>query len=413
MNEQRRFDEDDVTVGPAPWTGSAPPAAAARAEAAAAPSAAPATPSALSQPAPSAQPRRRSLAARLLTALVLLMAGAAAAIYAGPKLVPMLPAPVAAWLTPAGAGAAAATLRALLDAETATLRRELAAAAAASLDQLQALEARIGAAASGGSDPAADARLDRLETALAALAETQRQAERRDDEADASSLASVRADLAALDRKIDSAPAFTAPADLDDLRRRLAALEAAVAADVAVRERALAEAGDARRAAAVTAVLSDIDRAMALGQPFPDALAALRETTGIAPPAVLAEAAVRGAPTREAIQAGFSAVAHRAVTEALAADTDGQHGVGEVLARVQARFTGIPSDPIEGDSAPAVLSRVRHDLLNGRIDAALAGIATLPAPAQAAMADWVEGARLRYGADAALTQLRARAGRTN
>jgi hypothetical protein len=152
---------------------------------------------------------------------------------------------------------------------------------------------------------------------------------------------------------------------------------------------------------------------MALGQPFPDALAALRETTGIEPPAVLAEAAVSGAPTREAIQAGFSAVAHRAVTEALAADTDGQSGVGEVLARVQARFTGIPNDPVEGDSAPAVLSRVRHDLLNGRIDAALAAIATLPAPAQAAMADWVEGARLRYGADAALTQLRARAGRSN
>lgn len=416
MNEHRRFDEDDARIDPVPQVA---PAVETRS-----------APKAEAAMQATAAPARLSMAARLLTALVLLMVGAGLALVGAPRLAPMLPATVAAWLSPAqGGGDAAAIerLRTALAAEIAAARsmaeaaQGQAAQALAASERAEAAATRAAdlaaqpgvAAPSGEPDGAMAARLAATEATVTALEDSVAALSREGTTASDAAIAALRADLSDLDQRLAAAPAFSAPADLDDLRTRLAALEEALARDVAIRERALAEAGDARRAAAVTAVLADIDRAMALGLPFPEAVEALRETAGVEPPAVLVEAASRGAPTREALQDSFAGAAHRAVAEALADGTEGESGVSEVLARVQARFTGIPAEPTEGPTAPAVLSRARHHLLHGRIEAALGEIASLPAPAQAAMADWTEGARLRDGADAALTSLRATIGRGN
>lgn len=402
MNEQRRFDEDDARIGPAPVAEApepedpAPASVARRTERVEAAGSAP----------------RRSGSGRILTALLLLLAGGAGALIGGPKLAPMLPAPVAAWLMPAGQGDTSA-LRASLTAEIDALRGEIgqartavASAEARAAEALRRAETAAQAAtASGGTadTSALDNRIAALERALADL---------RGDVEDAvgerdSTLRNLRADIAALDTRVANAPAFTAPADLEDLRARLATLEAALASDVSVRQQALAEAERARRAAAVTAILSDIDRAMAFGRPFPDALDALRDTADVAVPPVLETAARTGVPTPAVLVNDFGPAAHRAVTEALAARADGEGGVGEVIARVQARFTGIPTEPVEGSSPAAILSRVRHQLENGDLDAALAGVSELPETAQGAMAVWVEDARLRAGAEAALAALRA------
>lgn len=407
MNEHRRFDEDDARIDPVPQVAPAPEKPKKEA-------AAPAS-------APIAAPKR-SMAGRLLTALVMLLVGAALALIGGPRLAPMLPAPVAAWLAPATPGGIDGTVvervRTALMAEIAAVREQAEAARSEAGQARAAAEraiAEAGLSAAAGSpqpDAAMVERLAALEATVAQIGTAVMDETRPDTAASDAAISDLRRDLAALDQRLAEAPAFTAPADLADLRARLAAIEEALAQDVAIRERALAEAVDARRAAAVTAILADIDRAMALGLPFPEAIEALRETAGIEAPAVLMEAANRGAPTREALQDSFSGAAHRAVAEALASGTESDSGVAEVLARVQARFTGIPADPIEGDTAPAVLSRARHALLHGRIEEALAEIATLPTPAQAAMGDWTDGARLRDGADAALTSLRAAIGRS-
>ena len=401
MNEQRRFDEDDAMIGPAQVP-----------EAAVPPQPQEAPPRA--EPAPPA-PVRRSVSGRLLTALLLLLAGAAAALIGGPRIAPMLPAPVAAWLAPAGQAGAAA-IREELATELDALRSELGivrGSAESAREQaaaaLAAAEGAVEAAAAGPAEPDGEtpARLEGLESRIGALqGEVEDAIGQRD-----SALRTIRAEIAALDRRVAEAPAFTAPADLEDLRARLAALEASLANDVSVRERALAEAEQARRAATLTTILSDIDRAMAFGRPFTAPLAALREATDVAVPPALAEAAETGAPTREALANDFAQAAHRAVTEALAAGAEGESGVGEVLARVQARFTGIPTEPVEGDTVPAILSRARHSAENGDLEAALASIATLPQSAQGALGDWVAGARLRAGADAALADLRAEIGR--
>jgi hypothetical protein len=129
---------------------------------------------------------------------------------------------------------------------------------------------------------------------------------------------------------------------------------------------------------------------------------------GAPAPEVLVAAAARGAPTREALKATFPTYAHEAIEAALVGEASEDDGaLAGILARVQARVTGLPTEAVQGDSAPAVLSRARVALFNGDIDAALAAIAALPAPSQAAMAEWVAGATLRAEADAALAAWRA------
>ncbi|PIP98157.1 MAG: hypothetical protein COW75_01455, partial [Rhodobacterales bacterium CG18_big_fil_WC_8_21_14_2_50_71_9] len=100
--------------------------------------------------------------------------------------------------------------------------------------------------------------------------------------------------------------------------------------------------------------------------------------------------------------------AYAALNAAVAAQADADGGMlSGVLARVEARITGLPVTAIAGDDPQAVLSRARAAVEDGDFAAALAEIAALPAPAQEAMADWTAGARLRGEADAALAAWRA------
>ncbi len=71
-------------------------------------------------PAPQPEQRSGGFASKALAALVLLIAGAALAVWGGPKVAPMLPAPLAGYLTPAGAGIDRASI-ASLEAEIAGL----------------------------------------------------------------------------------------------------------------------------------------------------------------------------------------------------------------------------------------------------------------------------------------------------
>jgi hypothetical protein len=146
---------------------------------------------------------------------------------------------------------------------------------------------------------------------------------------------------------------------------------------------------------------------MTLGLPFADTLDEMAAATGATAPAALSAVAPEGAWTREALKATFPAAAHDAIEAELAAGAAGAGAVSGVLARFRARVTGLPSDAIPGDSTPAVLSRARLSLLQGDLDAAIAAIGALPAPAQAAMAAWTEAAGKRSAADAALASWRA------
>jgi hypothetical protein len=344
-------------------------------------------------------PRRQSPPlTRALAALGLVLGGGAIALTAAPSL----PGPIASLFGvasgPAGSPALEATV-ASLGAELAAAKQaadtalaavsgatsrlaEIDAAVAALADDVAAAGASPGG---GGSDPALAERLAQSEGALESL----------------------RAELLALSGTLaqGGGGGGAMPADLE---ARVAALEAGQQDELAWRAEAVEQADAARRYAAVTTALSQIDRAMTLGAPFPQALDELVAAAGEPAPEVLTKAAADGAPTREALKATFPAYAHEAIEAALvgeAAEDDG--ALAGIIARVQARVTGLPTEAVKGDSAPAVLSRARVALFNGDIDAALAAVAALPAPSQAAMAEWVAGAALRAEADAALAAWRS------
>jgi hypothetical protein len=406
MTEQRTLDEDDAIVGPAPW--------AAAAEDTPRPEK-PRRRAAVPAAEPEAPVRRRSLSGRLLTVLIVLLIGLGAGLFGGPRLAPMLPAPVAALLAPAQQGVDAGALDALretladriaaLESALGEARRETRAAAeAAQQAQAQAAAAREAAAGGDAGIDGLRARLDSMQAEIDALVDAVAAGGGGDGTLPDSVLRELQAEIDTLAAAVAEADGGGESGTVAALRERVVALEAQLERDIAARERMLDAAGDAQRAVAVTTALAEIDRAMALGRPFGPALDNLAEAAGITPPAVLETAAQEGVATREALLNGFNPAAYDAVSEGLAAKES--EGVGGVLARVQARFTGIPTDPIPGPSTPAILSRARHALLAGDIDAALTELAELPEPAQAAMAEWIDHARLRHEADTALHDLR-------
>lgn len=397
-------------------------------------------------PRPAAQPQPQSdqgrtaktsggFSSKALTLVVAAIAGAGLVLWGGPKVAPMLPAPIAGWLTPAGAGVDMAQVEAAIAARLAAQAapdtadadaRAQAQGARAAADSLavevatlqglvQALEARLAAAESSPSGDAADgaliARIEALEVAGGGGDGTALRAD----------IDAIEGALAALAARMNQTPDAGRLSDLEsrlgdsvDLVERLAAVEAALADEAAAREGALSAAERARLNAQLSQELARIDRAMIFGEPFADALQTAAAAASVAPPQALADAASNGAPTREALKASFPDAAYNAISAALAAEADQDEGmVASVLARLEARFTGLPGEPIAGDSVPAVLSRARDALLKGDIDSALAGIEVLPAPAREAMAPWTERARLRSEADMALKNWRAELGRTD
>ncbi|WP_374635665.1 COG4223 family protein [Paracoccus sp. (in: a-proteobacteria)] len=154
-----------------------------------------------------------------------------------------------------------------------------------------------------------------------------------------------------------------------------------------------------RRAQAATAAAA-LRAAIETGGSRDQALADLN-TAGIEAPAVLSG----DVPTLEQLRAEFPAAARAGLAAALnAAPNDGGAlGVIGDFLRVQ---TGARSvEPREGNDPDAVLSRADAAVKAGDIRGALTGIATLPEPAQAAMADWTSRAQLWVDADTALATL--------
>jgi hypothetical protein len=351
-------------------------------------------------PAP-ARERSGSTAGFILRTLVVLAAGAALALWGLPKIAPNLPAPVAAFLTPAGAsdGAELAAMGERL-ASVGQVADTALAAVAGLTDRLAEIDSRVTAVAEaagqGGGDPALAGRLDALEGELSGLRDALASAGSKG--VDGAALAELRAQVAAL----AAAGGGASP----EIAARLAAIEAERAEDKAARDRAFTEAEEARRAAAIGAGLAEIDRAMTLGLPFAATLETLLGSAGPAPEA-LAAVATEGPWTREALKAAFPTAAHEAIEADLAAGAAGQGAAAGVVARFAARVTGLPTDAIPGDSAPAVLSRARLELLKGNLDGAVAAVEALPEAARAAMAEWTEAARQRSAADAALAAWRA------
>ena len=354
---------------------------------------------------------RSSLAARALQGLVILLVGAAIALWALPRVTPMLPASVAEALAPASAVTPEdlAALEADFDARIA----ELEAAAPAAPDmgpvtarledfgaRLEALEGAGPAAGAGGSDMAEAnqsaisslrAELEQISATLAELGSLPPEA--------AQTLASASQRAASLSEKVDS---LTSRLDAAEARfdERATAAEAAA---LAAQEEAEAAEKRATLAAGFRAIGQALDEGRAFAEP-------LREIAAYAePPEALATAAAGGVPTLSSLRERFTDAGRRAM-EAQGLAEAGDGFFDRAAASLKARVSGVPVDAMEGDGLEARLGRAAAALRDGDLGAALDALDGIPTPAEEAMAVWLADARARHAAGSAAAAWRTELG---
>lgn len=376
----------------------------------------------------------RSFAARALTFLLVLIAGAIIGIWGAPKLAPLLPsglAPLADWLSPRDEAAEArmATLESRLDGEVGDMRSQLAA-----LPSPDDTSARIDAATQAAAQ--LSERIAALESTVGGIdvGQTRQELDRLQAAADSQS-----AELASLKDQLSGATAASGQlsedtiaqidvyraeldgvrADVGTLRDQVGQLSTSLDAVTARADREIesaqakvaeiqADAETRLSAAEVASEVSMIRAAIANGQPFAEPLQSLSEQSDIEIPEGIT-AAASGVPTMAALRDRFGNAAHAAIRASTFA------GAGDgVLARskafLDAQIASRSLSPKEGAGTDAVLSRMEDRLRSDDLDGALAEADQLPSEAAAAMSGWLDDARLRAGAvdgladfDAALT----------
>lgn len=176
---------------------------------------------------------------------------------------------------------------------------------------------------------------------------------------------------------------------LESARAEAAMIEenAAVAAQRAAGRAALAQVQTGLETGApLGAALDDLQQA--LGEPLPDALAAVRD----------------GVPTLASLQEAFPDVARTALATARSEGVAGEEtsGLGAFL-RNQLDVRSVT--PREGNTVDAILSRTEAAVKSGRLSDALAELAALPDVARAEMSDWLALAETRASAVTAVDML--------
>lgn len=370
-----------------------------------------------------------SFAAKALTALVLLLAGAGIGIWAAPRIAPNLPsgmAPVADWLAPASEKTEAdiAALQARLDQGLTELRASVAAVPApaettAALDTaVDAVDARLTGEIESLKQSLAGADTEAISQRLAALE---------------AGLQSQAAELGTLKQQLSGAAVTSGEAaaagidvyrgELDGVRAEVGALRDQVGAFSARVDQVAAEAGrqietaqtqvatveaEARTqlsAADAQANLALVDAALASGQPFKDALDKLAAREGLTIPAALSTAAASGVETPSALRDSFGTAAHEAIRASITAAAAGEGVFARARAFLEAQVASRSLTPQEGVGPDAVLSRMEDRLRQDDLPGALAESAQLPPEATAAMAGWLSAAKLRADAVAGYAEL--------
>lgn len=172
-----------------------------------------------------------------------------------------------------------------------------------------------------------------------------------------------------------------------DLGRRLGDVEAGLGE---VRTRASSVEDEAQTLARQSA-RNQVRLALQSGAAYADPLAVLGEA-----PADLSGPAASGVAPQAALARDFPDLAREALRASRAAEPEA--GVGPLL---RSAFGARSLEPRAGSDADAVLSRAEAAMGAGDLDAALAEIDALPAPARAVLADWSARARQRLAATAA------------
>ena len=191
--------------------------------------------------------------------------------------------------------------------------------------------------------------------------------------------------------------------ELDELRAKVedqasaafTQLEETRAEAAAIEQAAL----DAAQAAQIRSALAKVQSGLTDGEPMDAALEDLADALGEPVPDALA-AVAEGAPTLAGLQASFPEAARSALADARAGGASGEESTAfGAFLREQLNVRSVA--PREGDDADAVLSRAQAAVSEGQLQSALDEIGALPDVAKAKLADWATTAEARVAALAA------------
>ncbi|MCF1708248.1 hypothetical protein L0V05_05370 [Tabrizicola sp. J26] len=354
---------------------------------------------------PSEAPRRRSSAG----AFIGLLLGGVAAAAIGFGLARYLP---NGWPMPDIAAlqaeiAAQKSTIAELQQELANLPAPATSDISADLDALRTeFAAKLAALPPPAQDESAD--VSALQSSLAALndrlATLEKQPAGEAGAASSTAVAAFERELQTLRQQIE-AQGSVGSAMTADLQTAMTDAKAQLASAAEEAKKVAADAEALAQAARNDLAIGRVSSALEAGGSFSGALDDLR-TAGVTIPDALSADAAGGVPTLVDLQRSFPDAAREALAAALRADAGStwSERVGAFL-RTQAGIRSLT--PREGDDPDAVLSRAEASLADGDLAAVLAGIASLPEAAQAAMSGWVAEATKRQAAVDALAALSA------
>ncbi len=221
-------------------------------------------------------------------------------------------------------------------------------------------------------------------------------------------LAALEQRIAALEGR-SAVPA--APVDMQPVQDAVARLQAEVN-DLTSRVDGLAGLGNRQtqmQTAALAMGFSALRTAAERGEPIGSELQMLGQLGADAKDLAALQQLADGAPTVASLQAQLPAVAE-AVLAAGAATRDEGGFFSRLWGNASSLVTITPTEPVEGDSVPAILSRMQARVKAGDLAGALAERQALPEAAAAASADWAAAAGRRVDLDRAIAEVMAAPG---
>ncbi|MBO6640149.1 MAG: hypothetical protein JJ920_10620 [Roseitalea sp.] len=258
-----------------------------------------------------------------------------------------------------------------------------------------------GAAGEGAGLEAISGRLDQIETQMASMAEPGEARSNEAVQALGETVAAVQTDLGALAgdvgtmRESVASVETTVNDELAALGARIDANQAALADAQAQLAEGGADSTVVARAIAAAGLKSAIDR----GSAFMTELEAYASVAGEDETVTqLRDFAASGVPTLTQLADGFGPIANRIVATGQGLDENASLGdrlMSSARSLVQVR----PVGEAEGDTPGAIAARVETRLKGGNLDGALAEWETLPDPAKAASADFMDRVRARQSVD--------------
>jgi hypothetical protein len=315
------------------------------------------------------------LSARILRVLAILAIGAAGALWAAPKIAPMLPTglkPVAEFLAPQ------TDVTDQLAALQAKMEDRLAAIETTNTpqDALAQITARLDDLGRKNADLATS--LDTLSKTTGTL------------EASVASLQSEMANMTAR-QALTSQNGQISEEALQQFQEKLAAITAAQQklnqsqADAVDAQR---DASGKLRLAAATSALAQISDALKTGAAFQKPLDKLVTTAGISPSAILSDNAATGVASLSELKRQFPALARVALRDTAAAQTGGS-AFGKFTSFLKSQVGTRSLEPRQGDDLDAVLSRIEAALETGNLGAALTETDKLDDPASKTLNTWI------------------------